>query len=191
LQQSSQPTDAAPEKPPRSLLDRAWDVLAIVLIAFVAWRLIVAPRSLESAAAAPPAPHVVYQRLDGGTFRLADQRGRVVFLDFWASWCAPCKQELPLIEGFARSHPGADVVAVNVGEPRAVVAAFVRDHPIGNVLLDPAGTSQGYFQLDGFPTVVVVGPEGKIRATWAGFNPAIALAMSNAQSSLSPPATSR
>jgi thiol-disulfide isomerase/thioredoxin len=184
LQQSSPSIDSPDEKPPRSPFDRIWDVLAVVLIAFVAWRLIVSPRSLETASAAPPAPHVAFERLDGGTFRLADQRGRLVFLDFWASWCAPCKQELPLVEAFARSHPASEVVAVNVGEPRSVVAAFVRRHPIRNVVLDPGATSQGYFQIEGFPTVVVVGPEGKIRATWAGFNPAIALAMANAESSL-------
>ncbi len=159
-------------------------MLAIALIAFVAWRLIVSPRTLETAAAAPPAPHVSFERLNGGTFHLANQRGHVVFLDFWASWCAPCKQELPLIEAFARSHPSSEVVAVDVGEPRAAVETFVREHPVSNVVLDPAASSQGYFQIEGFPTVVVVGPEGKIRATWAGFNPAIGLAMDNAEKTL-------
>jgi hypothetical protein len=53
-----------------------------------------------------------------------------------------------------------------------------------NVALDGAALSQGYFQLDGFPTVVVVDPQGRIRATWAGFNPAVGANMANAVKAL-------
>jgi thiol-disulfide isomerase/thioredoxin len=164
-------------------LSRALDALAVLVVLFVLYRIFVAPRDL-SAKNAHPAPHVVYQTLSGKPFALAQQRGHVVFLDFWASWCEPCKLSLPLVEKFARAHPEVEVIAVDVGEPRGVVAAFARDHHMEHVGLDPKTLSQGFFQLNGFPTMVVVDPQGRIRATWTGFNPAIQMNMAHAAQTL-------
>ncbi|HEY8313535.1 MAG TPA: TlpA disulfide reductase family protein [Candidatus Baltobacteraceae bacterium] len=170
-------------------LGRLWDVLALLVIAFVIYRLLIAPRSLREASAFP-APRVSYQTLAGPPFVLAQHRGRVVFLDFWASWCEPCKAALPLVETYARSHPNVDVVPIDVGEPRAVVAAFARKHHMHRVAMDPQSLSSGFFQISGFPTMVVIDPQGRVRATWTGFNPAIELNMGNATRTLagvSPP----
>ncbi|MDQ2865475.1 MAG: TlpA family protein disulfide reductase [Candidatus Eremiobacteraeota bacterium] len=139
---------------------------------------------LRHDASAYPAPVVAYQRLDGGTFRLQQARGHVVFLDFFASWCEPCRLEMPLVESFARTHPEVEVVPIDVGEPRAVAAAFARRYHLNNVALDPTTSAQGLFQIQGFPTVVVIDPKSRIRANWSGFNPAIQMAMSNAERSL-------
>lgn len=162
-----------------------WDLLALIVVAFVIWKLFVAPRSFKSATAYP-APHVSYESLQGAPFVMTEHRGRVVFLDFYASWCEPCKVSLPLVEQFARAHPEVDVVPVDVGEPRAVVENFARTHGLSNVAMDPKTLSQGFFQIDGFPTMVVIDPDGKIRATWTGFNPAVQLNMANAAKQLRP-----
>ena len=172
------------KKPTWLTIGRVWDVLAILIVLFIAWKWLIAPRSLKDADAFP-APHVSYALLDGGKYALTDHRGRVVFLDFWASWCEPCKLSLPLVESYARKHPEIDVVPVDVGEARAVAASYASHHGLRNVALDPASSSTGYFQLDGFPTIVVVDPQGRIRASWQGFNPAVALNMANAEKSLS------
>jgi thiol-disulfide isomerase/thioredoxin len=164
-------------------LARLFDLLAILVIAFVVYRIFIAPRVFSTHAQA--APHVTYQSLRGPKFVLTQHRGRVVFLDFWASWCEPCKASLPLVESFARAHPEVDVVPVDVGEPRAVVAAYANAHHMLHVALDPDMLSQGFFQIDGFPTLVVIDPQGRIRATWAGFNPAVEMNMSHAEQSLS------
>ncbi len=169
--------------PIRLTFGRVLDAVALLLIVFVIYHFLIAPRSLREADAFP-APRVTYATLAGPRFSLAEQRGRMVFLDFWASWCEPCKASLPLVESYARSHPNVDVVPVDVGEPAAVVAAFARDHHMRNVALDPRGLSSGFFQIDGFPTMVVVDPQGRIRATWSGFNPAIELNMANAARTL-------
>lgn len=166
-------------------MGRILDALAIAAIAFVAWKFLVAPRVLGSATAFP-APHATYPRLDGATFRVTDERGRVLFLDFYASWCEPCKIELPLVEAWAKAHPQAVVVPVDVGEPRGVAAAFAAEHGLGNVALDPNSNATPLFAVRGFPTVVVVDPSGHIRATWEGLNPAIAMAMDNAEKQLAP-----
>jgi thiol-disulfide isomerase/thioredoxin len=163
---------------------RLWDAVALLVIAFVLWKIFVAPRSFGAVAAAPPVPHAAFARLDGGTFRVADARGRVLFLDFYATWCEPCKIELPMVESWARKHPGTTVVPVDVAEPRAVVAAFARKYGLSDVAFDPEGDARGIFSIAGFPTVVVVDPAGRIRATWEGLNPAIAMAMSNAEKTL-------
>lgn len=165
-------------------LSRVFDVIAVLVVLFLAYRLLVAPRFLSSARAYP-APHVTYQTLTDKPFVLAQHRGRVVFLDFWATWCEPCKISLPLVEKYARSHPEVDVVPVNVGESRIVVAAFAKAHNLQHVAMDPKSLSQGFFQIEGFPTMVVIDPNGYIRATWPGLNPAIQLNMENARKTLS------
>lgn len=154
------------------------------MVAFAIWKIFVAPREFASAERARPAPHAGFERLDGGTFRVTDARGRVLFLDFYASWCEPCKLELPLVESWARKHPEASVVPVDVAEPRAVARAFARRYGLRNVAVDPRGDAAGIFQLGGFPTIVVIDPAGRIRAKWEGLNPAIGIALGNAQSKL-------
>ena len=162
---------------------RFLDLLAILVIAFVAWKIFIAPRALKGADAYP-APRVSYAKLDGGTFAIDDARGKVLFLDFFASWCDPCKLESPLVEQYARKHPEVLVVPVDVGEPRILAERFAKKYKLQNVVMDPQSLSQGFFQIQGFPTIVVIDPQGKIRATWSGFNPAIQMAMSNATRTL-------
>ena len=163
--------------------NRVWDALAVAAIAFVLWKIFVAPRSFGPPRA-HPAPHAAYDRLEGGTFRIADQRGHVVFLDFYASWCEPCKIELPLVERWRSSHPNAVVVPVDVGEPRRVAADFARRYGLRGVALDPGVSARPLFGVEGFPTIVVIDPSGDIRAKWEGLNPAVGMALSHAQATL-------
>ena len=171
-------------KRPIFTVARFFDVLAILAIAFVVWKIFLAPRMIKTDALAQPAPHVVFQRLDGSEFALASQRGHVVFLDFFASWCEPCRLESPMVQRYARAHPEIEVVPVDVGEPPAVAARYAQKMHLGNVALDPTSSAQGYFSVQGFPTIIVIDTQGKIRASWTGFNPAIELAMSNAEKHL-------
>lgn len=157
-------------------------MLALCIVAFVAWKILLAPRALDSRPY--PAPRIAYPKLDGGTFRISDVRGHVTFLDFYASWCEPCNLETPLIERYAHANPQVAVVPIDVGEPAIVAATFAKRFKLHGVVLDPSSSSQGFFQVSGFPTIVVIDPQGRIRATWSGFNPAIELAMSNAQKKL-------
>jgi thiol-disulfide isomerase/thioredoxin len=162
---------------------RIIDLLAVLAILFAIYRIFIAPRYLN-VAQAHPAPHVTYATLSGAPFVLTQHRGRVVFLDFFASWCEPCKISLPMVERYARSHPDVDVVPIDVGEPRAVAQVFAQTHRLQNVALDPQSLSRGFFQIEGFPTMVVIDPQGRIRATWAGLNPAIQENMAHAAKTL-------
>lgn len=166
-----------------SAWSRVWDALAVSAIAFALWKIFVVPRSF-STPGSQPEPHAVYPRVSGGTFRLADQRGHVVFLDFYASWCEPCKIELPLVERWSRAHPKALVVPVDVGEARTVAVEFARRYSLQNVVLDPRSSARALFGVAGFPTIVVIDATGDIRAKWEGLNPAIGLALTNAANHL-------
>jgi thiol-disulfide isomerase/thioredoxin len=162
---------------------RVFDALALCVVAFIGWKIFFAPRALN-VANAYPAPHIAYPKLDGGTFHISDERGHVVFLDFYASWCEPCRLEAPLVQHYVHAHPNVVLVPIDVGEPAAVAAAYAQRMHLKDVVLDPTSGSQGFFQIEGFPTIVVIDPQGRIRATWSGFNPAIELAMAHAQKTL-------
>jgi hypothetical protein len=141
--------------------NKVWDVIAVAAIAFALWKIFVAPRSF-AAPGAHPVPHAAYERLDGSTFRVADQRGM--------AW--------------HRRNPGALIVPVDVGEPRSTAAAFAQRYSLGNVALDPQSTARALFDIKGFPTMVVIDSTGHVRANWEGLNPAIALALTNAARNL-------
>ena len=76
------------------------------------------------------------------------------------------------------------VVPVDVGERRSIAAAFARRFGLRDVALDPDSSAPALFSIEGFPTVVVVDSAAYVRAKWEGLNPAIALAMSNAEKKL-------
>jgi thiol-disulfide isomerase/thioredoxin len=162
---------------------RIWDALAILAIAFVVWKVFVAPRALD-AKNAYPAPPTNYALLDGGRFSVREARGQMLFLDFYASWCEPCKIELPLVQAWSKAHPGVRVVPVDVGEPRPVVEAFARKMGLKGVAYDARDTATVMFSLGGFPTIVVIDSQNRVRAKWEGLNPAIGLAMDNASREL-------
>jgi peptide/nickel transport system substrate-binding protein len=163
----------------RGWLARGLDALAVLVVVYALFHFFIAPRIAPVRAV--PAPPLALATLDGRRFSLAARRGRMVFLDFWASWCEPCKQSLPLVEHYARGHPDIDVFAVNSGEDAPTAAGFARDHQLRNVILDPDQIATHAYGVDGFPTMVVVDPSGMIRAKWVGYNPAIELAMADAR----------
>jgi peptide/nickel transport system substrate-binding protein len=172
------------------MLSRLLDAFSLAVVLFAVYQLVIAPRFL-----APPgrerAPLFAAARLDGSRYRLPERPGHVVFLDFWASWCEPCKLSLPLVEHFARTHPDVEVLAVDVGEPPDVAARYARAHALENVLLDRDQRIMELYAIAGFPTLVAIDPAGNIRARWAGLNPAIEAAMGHAREALGAPRTSQ
>ena len=168
----------------RRRLARALDVLAVVVVLAAVVRFAVLPRLHRDVVQAPP---VSLATLDGGRFDLARRRGRIVFLDFWATWCAPCKDSIPLVQRFRRSHPGVDVVSVDVGESGPFVRAYATKLKMEDVVLDPDTIVAHAFGVSGYPTLVAIDGSGRVRARWVGFDPDIEREMAGAVAKFGPP----
>lgn len=106
-------------------------------------------------------------------FDPAQYRGRVVWLDFWASWCAPCKLSFPYMRDLARRHGGdLAVVTVNLDRSRAAADAFLAragtDLP---VIYDNSGALARQYRVADMPTSVLIDRSGRVRFTHRGFHP--------------------
>jgi thiol-disulfide isomerase/thioredoxin len=118
-----------------------------------------------------PTPPLALSALDGGNWDLGAQRGRVVGLNFWASWCEPCRAELPSLELMAErhQHDGLVVVALNFKESVASVRRFMESASLSlPVLRDADGSVARAFGVGLFPTTVFVGREGRVRFSVLG-----------------------
>lgn len=117
------------------------------------------------------APDFTLDALDGGHTPLRALRGQWVILNFWATWCAPCVDEIPVLQAVADDAPGAvAVLGVNMREPREDVAAFVAAHEIRYlVLLDPGDALLADYQVIALPQTLVIDPEGAV--VWRSFGP--------------------
>jgi cytochrome c biogenesis protein CcmG/thiol:disulfide interchange protein DsbE len=125
---------------------------------------------LAGAQIAQGAPRVATQALD-----LSRHHGRVVIVDFWASWCKPCRQSIPWLNTL-KARYGADgltIIGVNVDAEREDADRFLRDVPIDfEVMFDPDGDVARHFRVQGMPTSYVIDRSGQIVATHLGFREA-------------------
>lgn len=114
--------------------------------------------------AAELAPDFTLATLDGGTLTLSSLRGRWVLVNFWATWCAPCRQEMPYLAALAEAHRDTlTVLAVNMREERAEVAAFTAGLGIDlPILLDPDDSTLLAYGVRGLPMSFLVAPDGSL-----------------------------
>ena len=118
-----------------------------------------------------PAPELELQDLDGQDVALADLRGQVVLVNNWATWCPPCKAEMPELEAYFREHQaeGFTLVAVNAGDPQSDVSQFVEEYRLSfQVWLDPYSKAIRAFQNNSLPSSYVIDRSGSLRLAWSG-----------------------
>ncbi len=118
-----------------------------------------------------PAPDFSLDLLDGGRFTLSQQRGKVIVLDFWATWCGPCMQAMPMIEKTVKSFDRDDIllIAVNLqetAEPIRAVLARLKLDP--QVALDIDGVAAARYQVNAIPQTVVIDQAGNIHRLFVG-----------------------
>ncbi len=122
-----------------------------------------------------PAPEITVQRISGKPGGLSNYRGQVVLLDIWASWCGPCKQELPMLDDIASRlhHRGVEVLAVSVDQERDNVVKFLgaRGHWALTIAHDSKGEIADRLQPDKMPTSYIIDRQGIIRYVNYGFVP--------------------
>jgi len=139
------------------------------------------PQEAPALANGHPAPDFALESLTRETLRLSDPstrlrqsgqalRGHPILINFWATWCGPCRQEMPLLQKYYRENqPDLVVLAVNAGEDRSVVKAFVDEFGLTfDVLLDPDGRVQALYNIRGYPTTFFLDVSGTIQAVWVG-----------------------
>jgi peroxiredoxin len=118
-----------------------------------------------------PAPPFTLKGVKGSTVSLASYKGKVVLLDFWATWCRPCRIEMPRVEALHKEFKakGLVVFGVNFAEDPATVKGFLAQNPYTMpILLDTKGEAGQLYEADAIPTLVVIGKDGKISAYFRG-----------------------
>jgi DsbE subfamily thiol:disulfide oxidoreductase len=119
-----------------------------------------------------PAPDFTLKDREGRVHTLADFKGHVVLVDFWASWCAPCKQSFPALNSLHQEFHdvGLEVVAINVDEDAKSAHEFLAGKsPVMTVLFDPRGKSPEAFKVEGMPSSFLIDRDGHIRFRHQGF----------------------
>jgi thiol-disulfide isomerase/thioredoxin len=108
-----------------------------------------------------------------GAVKLSDFKGKTVYLDFWASWCGPCKQSFPWMNEMQTRYRGKGlrVVGINVDQKTDDAKNFLKSNPAGfDVAFDQAGKTPRTYAIKGMPTSVLIAPDGKIQMVHSGFH---------------------
>lgn len=141
------------------------------LFAVLVLRLILAsPAQALNPSEVPPPFALVSQ--GGEIVSLSDFRGKVVYLDFWASWCGPCRHTLPWMQKMQKKYKaqGLEVFAVNVDENKADAQKIIDElKPVFTIGFDPTGSVAEKYQLPTMPSSCLIGRDGKIVALHSGF----------------------
>jgi cytochrome c biogenesis protein CcmG, thiol:disulfide interchange protein DsbE len=139
--------------------------LAVFVTGFLVWVL-----AHDTARADPildqPAPSLILTQLNGEVFNLSKMRGKVVLVNFWATWCAPCKKEMPVLNSFYQRHrgDGLEVIGISADRPKDIAKMRKMSTPLAY----PTATmneiaDNGFGSPEGFPLTYVVDRNGVIR----------------------------
>jgi cytochrome c biogenesis protein CcmG, thiol:disulfide interchange protein DsbE len=159
--------------------------LGLLAVAAMAGLVIAELATSGSGGDARAAPALPSQVLRGPKVDLASLRGEPALVNFWASWCTPCKQEAPALDRLAEGlHGRARVVGVDFNDTTSNATDFIRKHHLGYpILRDGSGAVGESFGVAGLPTTFLLDPEGRIVRTLRG--PQTATGLRNALGSVS------
>jgi peroxiredoxin len=143
------------------------------ITAFIATALIA---SLPVLAGDPsgPAPQFALAAKGGNTVSLAQYKGQVVMLNFWASWCGPCRQEMPLLENIYKQYrkSGFTLIGVNVEPDSKAADKWLEQTPVTfPVIYDKESTVSKSYDVSGMPSTVIIDRKGNIRVLHRGYKP--------------------
>lgn len=119
------------------------------------------------------APDFVLKDLDGSAITLSKEKGKVVFLEFWASWCPPCRKSIPAVERLSRKFKDSNVVflGINLESNTEKIKKFVKRNGMTyRVMLDTDDVAEKY-GVSGVPSFFIINPKGEIIKSYSGFDP--------------------
>jgi peroxiredoxin len=133
---------------------------------------LLAPLAAGATEEGKPAPDFTLKSVTGKNLKLSEMTGNVVLINFWASWCGPCREEMPLLNALHNKYAplGFSVLGVNVEENGDAAKGFLKDFPVDfPVLLDSVNQVSKQYQVIAMPTTVVVDRDGKVRYLHQGY----------------------
>jgi peroxiredoxin len=174
--------ERSPSHPKQQLKPRilalAFVGAGLVVLGVAAWAMlsyIKSPGDVELSAipvhVAYPAPELILTDLQGNRVSLADYLGQVVLVNLWATWCPPCKEEMPTLQKFFEVHRQGNfvVIAIEAGEPANEVSSFVQSQALTfPVWTDPTLQATAVFRNPGLPSSYLIDARGTVRLAWAG-----------------------
>src|SRR5512140_1152136 len=119
-----------------------------------------------------PAPEFTLPEKGGGQVDLAKYKGQVVMLNFWASWCGPCREEMPLLENIYKKYNkmGFTLIGVNVEPDSKAAEGFLKQTPVSfPVIYDKDSTVSKAYDVSGMPSTVIIDRKGNIRVLHRGY----------------------
>lgn len=143
---------------------------ALILLCTLCW-----PVYSHSAGVGEAAPAFTLKDLKSNEVTLESLKGKVVFLDFWATWCGPCREEFPELDALYKKYgkDGLEVVGVSVDKSESNVVDFLKKRPVSfPILTDTKGNVAEAYGLPGMPTGYIIGKDGAIRHRHMGFSKA-------------------
>jgi peroxiredoxin len=127
-----------------------------------------------SAAGDQPAPAFSLPARGGSTIDLAQFKGQVVMINFWASWCGPCRQEMPLLESMYKKYKplGFTLLGVNVEPEQKDAESFLKQTPVSfPVVFDAKSQVSGLYNVQGMPTTIFIDRKGNVRLVHQSYKP--------------------
>lgn len=137
--------------------------VAVLILFFTSAAL--AEQSLTTLTDPKLAPNFTLLDMDGVSHQLSDYKGKTVIINFWATWCPPCREEMPSMERAWNKIKDQNIImfAINVGEDEDTIFTFLGDYPVSfTILLDTSGTMIDQWPVQGLPTTFVISPDGKL-----------------------------
>jgi len=144
---------------------RLWmHLLGLALLVLVFWAAPKASAAVEVRPWSGDTPVLRFDAADGTPFDLRSLRGRVVVLNFWAAWCAPCREEIPHLQAWAAGQRGVQVVLVNIGDKPQVMREWLQRTGVSLMSLrDPESRALAGLGLRQLPATLIIDAEGRIR----------------------------
>ena len=128
----------------------------------------------SSSLAGQPAPDFALKSATGENLRLSEYRGDVVMINFWATWCGPCRQEMPLLDELYTRYErvGFNLLGVNIDDDSSRAMAMVKELGVTfPVLFDASKDVSRLYQVDAMPVTIIVDREGNVRHVHRGYKP--------------------